>query len=468
MSGEESQTYNQQSNTYTGIIRKFPKAIVPRYLDFLQITQEPASILPSIPGVSELREKHDEKFKRSIAHDYNIIKKRGSQRDKLKSQLKPRILDRFNHHQKKNIMAYLEQAQKLPVIPVRLQLVSPNAKSKVVQQKQPHHTRNDLKFLSFDAVKQELPTLPSKNLDPKKSKDDEMMLVQLKKAISKDDLLIAKIINPVLSKKHKLQSHVKSGNLQAAKIEVPGFERIKNVLRNASLIWYNRGPTPLRGDTYSFSPKEKWIFACKTIIKLLQSLQHENNVFENGFKAETAVNADILFRSYRYLANVVLSSKVIYHNQIRHYLTKSLNEDECIKYQHFITERCPFFSKYSYEQKFRFSQYLRFKKVKKGAVLIEQGENAPNIYFVLSGEIKILKSENRGDKKISSLIGFLNCGEKIIPGESDTTFQETAIQDSTLVCTADCEFLSINRGLHTFISRLLQYPGWKRYHKRFS
>ncbi|KAJ3260822.1 Cyclic nucleotide-binding domain-containing protein 2 [Boothiomyces macroporosus] len=198
-----------------------------------------------------------------------------------------------------------------------------------------------------------------------------------------------------------------------------------------------------RGDTHVLSPRHKWQFAIKTVLKLIKSLDYKNGpcAIEIDPDPERDIGADVVLKLFKHLSQISSSTK------IQQYYKRSacLTRQESLSFNHILMNRLSFFSKLSYEQRFRLTQYLTFEFHKKGIPVIQRGNKASRVYFLLSGQCKVYKPAFDGQKESLVHSGYLDIGESIGQDNTEGTYQETVYRNSTIVCATDCEFLSLDR-----------------------
>ncbi|KAI8914680.1 hypothetical protein BC831DRAFT_407873 [Entophlyctis helioformis] len=219
---------------------------------------------------------------------------------------------------------------------------------------------------------------------------------------------------------------------QAVKVQTP-----MSCLRN------HKSPAfeSLRVATIVLSPRERWLFAIRTVVKLLHNLKH--TVHTGGRKIDNApgVNERSLtyaLKEFQYQADLILSTK------IQQYLDKKLpkTEDEIAMLNRLLMTRMTSFAKYNYDQRIRFCNAMSYEAHRKGSVIIRQGHLPYYFYFILSGQVEVLK--DRSDGFTGQLrLTLLNQGDCFGEVALDGSYQER--RTTTVICTAPCEFLRIDK-----------------------
>ncbi|KAJ3270100.1 hypothetical protein HDV01_000541 [Terramyces sp. JEL0728] len=216
----------------------------------------------------------------------------------------------------------------------------------------------------------------------------------------------------------------------------PGLSRSKKVYQKHEKISYflNLGCMILdpkvvsqRGDTHVLSPRHKWQFAIKTILKLIKSLGYHDGPYDMEIDPdpEKDIGANIILRLFKHQSQIALSTKI----QQYYKRQKSLNRQETTGFYHILMNRLTFFSKLSYEQRVRLTHYFTYEFHKKGIPIIQKGTRASRVYFLLSGQCKEFKPVFDGEKETLLHSGYLDIGECIGQDNTEGTYQDPIFHD---------------------------------------
>jgi hypothetical protein len=221
-------------------------------------------------------------------------------------------------------------------------------------------------------------------------------------------------------------------------IKVTPIQKVQKLIKDGALK-DRYISIPHQFDTAHFRVIERWKFVIRTVIKLLQGLKHPETLKEIDWN-ETKETAENELKLHKYLFAIVLSSK------IQHYMIKkNRSERDENRLKNLLQERCDFFKNYSYEKKVRLCQYLTYHSHKAGKVVVRQNYRCRDIYFILSGQLEIMKDSLGMDGATMFGEGYLTVGGVINQDQNETIFQDVTIRSSTIICRTDCEFLSIER-----------------------
>lgn len=101
------------------------------------------------------------------------------------------------------------------------------------------------------------------------------------------------------------------------------------------------------------------------------------------------------------------------------------------------------FSKFSPEQRIQFCRVMSFEKHDAGKMIIRQGDPPWNFYFLFSGQCDVVKKRTDGNEGVVR-VHVLNSGDSFGAVALEALVQET--RTATVVCSAECSFLVIDKG----------------------
>jgi hypothetical protein len=217
--------------------------------------------------------------------------------------------------------------------------------------------------------------------------------------------------------------------------------KLRRILDYSSLIWHFPGYRHERGDTHGMSPRERWWFAINSLNKLLATFDHQPSLFERDIFTDQGPTADFVFRLYKYVNNIVLSSK------IQFYYRKENSEADRMRLIHYFSKRLSFFSKLSYQQMLRLLKFGTYMRVSKGTKLVKQGNKAEDVYFILSGQITVFKTVYDTDLVSEVPTTTFTAGDSITQAEGSPSYQKLFVRDCSMVATAQSELFRLHRGV---------------------
>jgi hypothetical protein len=216
--------------------------------------------------------------------------------------------------------------------------------------------------------------------------------------------------------------------------------KLRRILDYSSLIWHFQGYRHERGDTHNMSPQERWWFAINSLNKLLATFDHQPSLFEKDIFTDQGPTADFVFKLYKYVNNIVLSSK------IQFYYRKENSEVDRMRLIHYFSKRLQFFSKLSYQQMLRILKFGTYMRVSKGTKIVKQGNKAEDVYFILSGQITVFKTVYDTDSVSEVPTTTFTAGDSITQAEGSPSYQKLYVRDSSMVATAQSELFRLHRG----------------------
>ncbi|KAK6094965.1 hypothetical protein MT418_005229 [Batrachochytrium dendrobatidis] len=198
-------------------------------------------------------------------------------------------------------------------------------------------------------------------------------------------------------------------------------------------------------------PNRRWQFAIRTVLKLLRGVEHNSTLTDlsNGGlqKIDNApgVNERSLMhvlKAFQYQGDLVLTTK------IQQFLSQSCvwqgseTEENVAMLNRLLMTRISSFSKFPYDQRIRFCSVMTYEAHRRGATIIQQGHEPCYFYFILSGQVEVLK--DRSDGVTGKLrLNLLNQGDCFGEVALDGSYQER--RTTSIVCTAPSEFLRIDK-----------------------
>ncbi|KAL2914145.1 hypothetical protein HK105_206403 [Polyrhizophydium stewartii] len=235
---------------------------------------------------------------------------------------------------------------------------------------------------------------------------------------------------------------------QTGKHGVAPFLEINGLIQQA-----NRAQTPMaflhqraRYDgvhlpAVRLSAAERWRFAIRTVTKLLVNVKCMSLPVSRKVENAPGVNERSMsyaLKEFQYQGDLIFSAR------IQQFLStvRERSEDEIAMLNRLLMTRISSFAKFGYDQRIRFCKAMSYEAHRKGAVIIRQGHEPVYFYFVLSGQVEVLKERSDGFSGQLRLT-LLNQGDCFGEVALDGNYQER--RTTTVMCTAPSEFLRVDK-----------------------
>ena len=129
-------------------------------------------------------------------------------------------------------------------------------------------------------------------------------------------------------------------------------------------------------------------------------------------------------------------SEIVISDKIKEFLKLDLveNKDDAFMLNRVLTHRNRSFAQFPYQQRMRICKHVWFETHKKGTVMIKEGQSPIYVYFIITGQVQIIKTGLEGPVEA----GVLCSGAMFGRPEMGSMYQT---RKATMVCSAKSQFL---------------------------